>query len=221
MGLSGRAPQSSQSRRCGTAGDLRPPSMRRRVLGTAVAALRPGDVGALDDDKTGATALRTNRIRGHCFHYRSNGGDPWSAAPPWPPITGIPHQHSSPAWTAHPATLRPCRVSSRRWLWGFMQFLPAGVRRGALRTRPGNLPPCRRPGLAAALPAVTRAVRIDPVAMLRSESQRAGPGARYTGSNPMRGTRWLLLLILVAIVYGIGARYRAQKSGCASRIRPW
>jgi len=27
----------------------------------------------------------------------------------------------------------------------------------------------------------------------------------------MRGTRWLLLLIIVAIVYGIGARYRAQR----------
>src|SRR5581483_8506725 len=35
---------------------------------------------------------------------------------------------------------------------------------------------------------------------------------RYSESNPMRGTRWLLLVVIAAIVFGVGLTYRKLKN---------
>src|ERR1019366_3278726 len=47
---------------------------RSITLGAASARLGPGNIGALDDSPAHAPALRTNGLRGHCLHYRSDAG---------------------------------------------------------------------------------------------------------------------------------------------------
>src|ERR1022692_2082795 len=38
---------------------------------------------------------------------------------------------------------------------------------------------------------------------------------RYSGINPMRGTRWLLLVAIAAIIFGVGVTFQQQKKNNA------